>query len=294
MTLLAELVSIMAPVFICAGIGFLWAKRGLPFDNAVVTTLVYNVAAPCLILATFAKVELGPAALAEIAGASLAAFAGFAAIGFAVLRVFRLSIPAYLPAVTFPLAGSMGLPVCLFAFGEEGLALALVFFAFGAIGIFTVGATVAAGSVSLGRIARAPVFYAAALAIGMEAARIELPRWAFNTADLLGGVVIPMQLVALGIALSRLRVPGLGRSTALALLRLAMGALVGWAAAEAFALGPVASAVVILQSAMPVAVSSYLFAQMYDREPEEVAGMVLVSTLLSFATLPLLLALLLP
>ena len=294
MTLVAELASIVAPVLICAAIGFLWAKRGLPFDNAVVTTLVYNVAAPCLILATFAKVELSPAALAEVAGASLAAFAGFAAVGFAALRVARLRLASYLPAVIFPLSGSMGLPVCLFAFGNEGLAFALVFFVFGAVGTFTVGETVAAGSISFQRIARSPVFYAAVLAVGLEIARIDLPRWAFNTADLLGGVVIPMQLVALGLALSRLRVRRLGRSAALAMLRLGAGAAVGWAAAEAFALGPVASAVVILQSAMPVAVSSYLFAQMYDREPEEVAGMVLVSTVLSFATLPILLALLLP
>ena len=100
--------------------------------------------------------------------------------------------------------------------------------------------------------------------------------------------------MALGLALSRLRVTSFGRSAALATLRLGAGAAVGWAVAEAFALGPVASAVVILQSAMPVAVSSYLFAQMYDREPEEVAGMVLVSAVLSFATLPILLALLLP
>lgn len=188
----------------------------------------------------------------------------------------------------------MGLPVCLFAFGDEGLALALVFFAFGAIGTFTVGATIASGSLSYGRIARSPVFYAVVVAVALELAGIDLPRWAFNTADLLGGIVIPMQLVALGLALSRLRVTSLGRSVALAMLRLVAGGLVGWAVAEAFALGPVASAVVILQSAMPVAVSSYLFAQMYNREPEEVAGMVLVSTLLSFATLPILLALLLP
>lgn len=294
MTLVAELASIVAPVFICAAIGFLWAKRGLPFDNAVITSLVYNVGGPCLILATFAKVELSAAALAEIAAASLAAYLGFAAVGFAVLRAARLRLASYLPAVIFPLTGSMGLPVCLFALGNEGLAFALVFFAFGAIGTFTIGATIAAGSVSFGRIARSPVFYAVVLAVGLEIARIDLPRWAFNTADLLGGIVIPAQLVALGLALSRLRVTSLGRSVALAMLRLATGAAVGWAVAEAFSLGPVASAVVILQSAMPVAVSSYLFAQMYNREPEEVAGMVLVSTILSFATLPLLLAVLLP
>ena len=44
-----------------------------------------------------------------------------------------------------------------------------------------------------------------------------------------------------------------------------------------------------MQSAMPVAVSSYLFAQQYERKPEEVAGMVVVSTAVSFVTLPLIL-----
>jgi predicted permease len=65
------------------------------------------------------------------------------------------------------------------------------------------------------------------------------------------------------------------------------------AVAELFGLSGIARAVVILQSAMPVAVSSYLFAQLYNREPEEVAGMVLVSTAISFVTLPLLLMLVL-
>ncbi len=167
--------------------------------------------APCLILATFAKVELDAAALAEIAGASLAAFAGFAAIGFAVLRRVpaqhsRLSAGGDVPARRQH--GAPGLPVRL----RRG------------------GARPGAGVLRLrrdrdlhrrrhhqppgrsrsGRIARSPVFYAAALAIGMEAGGIALPRWAFNAADLLGGIVIPMQLVALGVALARLRVASLG------------------------------------------------------------------------------------
>ena len=36
---------------------------------------------------------------------------------------------------------------------------------------------------------------------------------------------------------------------------------------------------------MPVAVFDYLFAQLYRREPAEVAGMIVISTVLSFATL---------
>lgn len=293
MATIEQLFAILAPVLICAAIGFIWARRALPFDNEVVTTLVYNVGAPCLILATFAKVDLGAEALAEIAAAALAACAGFGAIGYAVLRAARLSVPSYLPALMFPLTGSMGLPVCLFAFGEEGLALALVFFALGVIGSVTIGATIASGTLSFARLARTPVIYAVFLAVGLELAAIELPRWALNTTDLLGAMVIPTQLVALGLALARLKVTSLGRSASLAAVRLGIGAAIGWAVAEAFGLGPVAAAVVILQSAMPVAVSSYLFAQRHDRQPEEVAGMVLVSAIASFATIPILLVFLL-
>ena len=50
-----------------------------------------------------------------------------------------------------------------------------------------------------------------------------------------------------------------------------------------------ARGIVILQSSMPVAVFSYLFAVRYQRSPEEVAGTVVISTLLSFLSLPLLL-----
>ena len=68
-----------------------------------------------------------------------------------------------------------------------------------------------------------------------------------------------------------------------------MGVGVGFAVAAAFDLEGAARAVVILQSAMPVAVSSYLFAQQYNRKPDEVAGMIVVSTGISFITLPFLL-----
>jgi malate permease and related proteins len=51
--------------------------------------------------------------------------------------------------------------------------------------------------------------------------------------------------------------------------------------------------VLAIQSAMPVAVFNYLFAQLYRREPAEVAGMIVISTLISFVTLPALLLLVL-
>ena len=133
------------------------------------------------------------------------------------------------------------------------------------------------------------MIYAVVIAVALQLTDTPLPEWIFNTTNLLGGMVIPAQLVALGVSLLELKTGGIARSTFLGLFRLAMGIGVGFLIADAFGLEGAARAIVIIQSAMPVAVSSYLFAQQYERKPEEVAGMVVVSTAVSFVTLPLLL-----
>jgi predicted permease len=96
-------------------------------------------------------------------------------------------------------------------------------------------------------------------------------------------------LIAMGVSLARFRITSAGRSVLIAALRLGMGFVVGVGVAELFGLTGVMRGVTILQSAMPVAVFSYLFAVRYNRSPEEVAGTVVISTLLSFASLPALL-----
>lgn len=285
----AQLVPIVAPIFVCAGIGVLWAWLDRPFDAELVAKMVYNVSAPCLIIATVAKLKLEPAALAELALAALLCYAAFAALGAAVLKAARLPLPSYLPSLMFPLTGSLGLPVCYFALGDSGLAFALIYFTLGAIGAFTIGDAIAAGRVTLGKLARMPVIYAVAIAVLFMAAGWTMPAWALNTTRLLGDIVIPMQLVALGVSLSQLRAERLGRAGALAALRLGMGAAVGFGVAQALGLTGAAWAVVIIQSAMPVAVSNYLWARLYGHEREDVAGMVLVSTAMAFIGMPVLL-----
>ena len=144
-------------------------------------------------------------------------------------------------------------------------------------------------SFSLKKLATAPVIYAVFISVSLQLTDTPLPEWIFNTTDLLGGMVIPAQLVSLGVSLLQLQIVGIARSSFLGVFRIAMGVGVGFTIAEVFGLVGAAWAIVIIQSAMPVAVSSYLFAQKYDRKPEEVAGMVVVSTGVSFVTLPLLL-----
>jgi predicted permease len=72
-----------------------------------------------------------------------------------------------------------------------------------------------------------------------------------------------------------------------------MGASVGAAVGWLLGFEGVAFGVMVLDCAMPVAVFNYMFASRYDRSPSEVASVIVLSTLLSFVTLPILISLLL-
>ena len=294
LALLADIVAVMAPVFLIAALGYGWARADLPYSGPFITTFMINVATPCLVFATLLRLRFEAAELATVAGASLLCLILAAVVAFAILRVSGHSLRVYLPALIFPNSGNMGMPLCLFAFGETGLGLAVVFFAVLAVAQFTLGPAIAAGRVDLRQMLRTPLIHAVALALLLQTCGIALPRWAANTTELLGGCAVPLMLLSLGVALARLRIAGLGRAMAMSGLRLTLGFAVGLTVATVLGLEGTVRGVVILEAAMPVAVFNYLWAVRYDTAPEEVAGMVLGSTLLSFATLPFLLAFVMP
>lgn len=285
----AQLITILAPVFAAVGIGFLWTRLGRDYPTETVTNLIVIVGAPCLAFSTISGTQVPLAAFAEMAGAMALVIVVLALVGLGVVRLAGLSLRGFLPGLTHPNCGNMGLPLALFAFGETGLGLAIACFMVCSATQFTVGVGIAAGTFSIGRLARVPILYAVAAGILVLLTGAQVPVWLANTTELLGEMTIPLMLITLGVSLARLRVGGLGRSLALAAGRLVTGFLTGWAVAEVFGLEGMARGVLILQASMPVAVFAYLFAQYYDTEPEEVAGLVVASTTLSFMTLPLLL-----
>jgi hypothetical protein len=287
-----ELLDIVVPVFLCIAVGYAWAKAGKAFDNAFVTLLVMYVGTPCLLIATFDRVRPEAGAFAEMALASLAAFVGMGLAAWALLALLRLDPRDFLPALTFPNTGNMGLPLALFAFGEPGLAFAIVVFAFSAVGHFTVGISVSRGAFRPRELLTLPILPALLVGFALVVFDLHLPPMAGRAVELLGNLTIPLMLLALGVSLARLPLRRIGRATLLSGLRLGIGTGIGFGVAAAFALPPVAAGALVLQCAMPVAVYSYLFAERFGRASADVAGSVILSTLLALATTPLLVLLL--
>jgi predicted permease len=279
----------VAPVLLTALVGYLWTRNGRSFDAPTMTLLATEIGTPCLVFATYVNSTIPPGAFTVTAAAGLTIITACFVIASLVLRVCGLSLKTYLPSMVFGNTGNLGIPLALYAFGPQGLSYAIVFVTITSIANFTVGQGIAAGTVDWRGIARMPIIYAVVLGVGTSALGIELPRWLLNTVTLLGNIAVPLMLLMLGASLGRLRVAAFPRAFALSILRIGMGASVGFAVTALFGLHGLARAALIQQSAMPAAVFNYLFALRYDNQPEEVAGIVVISTLAAIVTAPALL-----
>jgi predicted permease len=196
-------------------------------------------------------------------------------------------------------SGNYGLALNLFAFGEAGFRLAMfVFLASATVGI-GLAAIVAAWSGggdfrrAVRDVVRLPIVYAAAAGAAAPALGVTVPDMIARPVGVLAAGAIPLLLVTLGIQLSRARGLRAERGLATALgMRLVFSPLIALALAPAFGLSGLARNVAIVQTAMPTAVNAFLYAAEFNCRPAFVATAVFVSTLLSFVTVAVLLALL--
>lgn len=291
--ILLTVVEIVAPVFLLAAIGFGWARAGFSYDIQFVTRMAMTLAVPALIFSSLQRTDISPAALSVVTLAALTAYGALTLVMWLFVRLAGLEIRTYLAPMIFGNTGNLGLPLALFAFGQEGLSYAVVVFAISAIYVFTLGIWLVSGGASPARVLREPMVLAT-LAGGLFLWQgWHTPLFLTNTLELLGQMAIPLMLITLGVAVAGLKPGRLGRAVWLSLLRAGLSVGVAWAVGLWFGLAPVPFGVLVLQISTPVAVTSYLLAEKYRADAVSVAGLVVVSTLLSIATIPLTLTFLL-
>ena len=282
--------EITAPVFILAAIGFGWVRLGFEYRVEFVTRLAMTLSVPCLIFTALMRTEINPEALAAL---SLAAFVGYgiiAAASLLLVTVMRADRQTYLAPLIFGNTGNLGLPLALFAFGETGLGYAVVVFAVMAILSFTVGIWLVSGSGSLTKIIKEPIVAATMLGALFLWQGWHTPKFLTNSLELIGQMAIPIMLITLGVAVARLETRAIGKAMLMAVIKIAVCVGAGVIAGRWFDLEPVAMSVLIVQLATPVAVTSYMLAEKYGADSQAVAGLVVVSTVMSVVGLPLILA----
>ncbi len=290
MNLAVTVLNITAPVFLLAAVGYAWVKLGFEYRVEFVTRLAMTLSVPCLIFVALLKTEIEPDALAALSLASLVAYVLVAIAFFFIVTLWKLDTATYLAPLIFGNTGNLGLPLALFAFGEVGLGYAVIVFAVMAIISFTLGVWLVSGGGSPAKVIKEPLVAATVLGAIFLWQDWRPPEFLFNSLDLIGQMAIPMMLITLGVAIARLEIRAVGQAIVLSVLKVVICVICAWGVSLWFALDPVAAAVLIVQVATPVAVTSYLLAEKYGADAQPVAGLVVVSTLLSVVTLPLILS----
>lgn len=290
MNLTVTVLQIVAPVFFLAGIGFVWVKVGLEYRIQFVTQLAMTLSLPCLIFVSLMQTRIDPAALTALSLASVVAYALITVAFLCLVRGLRLSSRTYTAPLIFGNTGNLGLPLALFAFGDIGLSYAIIVFAVMALWSYTFGIWLVAGAGSFSKVLREPLVWGTVLGAVFLWQGWETPAYVTNTLSLIGQMAIPIMLITLGVAVARLSARGLLQAAGLSLVKLCLCTGIAWSVGGFFELDPTAFGVLVLQVATPVAVTSYLLAEKYGADAPSVAGLVVASTLISIAALPLILA----
>lgn len=282
-----QILAVIAPVLAIVGLGFLWARLGMPFDNETIGSVVLRIGTPCLIFATLTSADIAPAEVGWMALSAAGVIAVSAVVGAAVLRASGLPLHTYLLTAMHGNSGNLGLPLAAMVFGAEGLALAIAYFLVVSVSQNTLGLVISAGQSDLRPLLRQPVIHASVVTIVVLMSGAAVPEWIARTTELLGSIVIPAMLLLLGVALSQLKVADLRIASGMAAMRFVAGAIGAVVIVTTFGLSGPEAGVVWIMAVMPSAVINVLFAERFARSPERVAGAIVVSTVATLAGLPL-------
>lgn len=300
---LAELASILlniiAPVIAVAALGFFLGRR-FELDARSLSKFTLYLFSPALAFVSIYRSKLGTEAFSIFAFA----FIIFGLMGILTwiltkaLRFDRLTASAFALSVLFVNAGNYGLPLDLFAFGQDGLDRAVVYFVATGILAQTFAIFIAArGSVTnrdaFLQVFKMPLIYAAALAIIFNLNQWQMPEPIMKSVDLISSGTVPVILLVLGIELSRATLNNdRGAVTLATVVRLVIGPIVAFGLALLMGMQGVTRSVCVLESSTPTAVMVSIIAVEFKVKPEFVTSVVLVSTVASVVTLTILLGIL--
>ena len=289
MELYLKLIDVLFPVFFIIGIGYYLGKKDPNFNTQFITNLAGTIGTPAMIFYTITTTGVTLDIFIEYFIYAVVIIAGFAVVGFIFLFILKKDTITELPPLILPNTGNMGIPICLFAYGTEGLGVASAIASVIILFHFTIGVLLAKKSFSLDILVKNVPIYGIIIAVLFLYFEWDVPGYIENTTFLLTYTTIFLVLMSLGIALTRLKVVSWTHASILGAVRVVIGPIIGFALIKFLGLTGFAAGVLLIQSSMPSAVLTYLVGSMYSekRAVDNVASVIVTSTLMSFISAPI-------
>jgi len=294
---LAELFQLFAnnllPILLISGSGFLIGKF-FHIDPRSLGKIIFYVLYPVMVLDILTRSQLTVFDILRTSGFAISniLISGFLTLlGGYFLKLDRPVLMAVLLTSVFANSGNYGLPLISFAFGQDALAYASIYYITFALLVNTLGILIA----SMGRLKfkdailgmlKLPTIYAIIIALIIIRTGWIMPSPVERTVKLLSAGAIPCMLILLGLELERAQWHKNTKAITFSVfMRLVIGPIIGFGVSILFGLKGPSRQAGITDTALPTAVITTILATEYDLEPSLVTAIVFITTILSPLTL---------
>ena len=300
---MSVLSSVILPVFIVIGFGYVAVWRGFFSDTGVDLLMKFTqgFAIPCLLFQAIVRLDLGtgfsvPLLVSFYAGALTAFCIGLLGARVLFNRSWEDSVAIGFCAL-FSNSVLLGLPITERAYGADGLTSNYAIVALHAPFCYGVGITVmeivrargeplrALPAKVLRAMFRNSIILGIALGLAVNVLGIPVPGVLSDALDMMAQAGLPAALFGLGGILYRYRPEGDLRTIAFITgVSLLVHPAVTLGLGQSFDLSTDALRSAVVTSAMAPGVNAYLFASMYDSAKRVAASAVLLGTALTIGT----------
>lgn len=268
----------LMPIVILIIIGYYWKKKDLPFDKDMISSLLMNLGTPALLIASINNKDLTIDNMLTILiyGTSIIIICTIFTILY--LRFEGKEIRPFLQSFIFPNTGGLGIPIVYVLLGETAFVYAITFSVLINIYHFTIGLWLANHTFSLKKALQTPVIYALIAALLFKGTDTQVPFVIEEVCKMLGGIVIPLMLIAFGSSLLGIKIGENIKAIRMGVARVMIGFIVVYVI---FSFGTFDQNIIntlLIQYSMPIATTSYLFALRFNGPANEIAVMTASST----------------
>ena len=290
----------MSALIACGAFWRFIRPGGLDADitRQVLTSLVYYLLLPALVIQVLWKAPLGLSSFG-IAAAAAAGVLSSILISILICRTCQHDgkvTGAVVLAASFPNATYMGLPVLESLYGEDGRSIAIQYDLFACTPLLlTLGILIAHiygkgdnQQLQWRSILKVPPLWAALFGVLLNVSGTTMPAGLDQGLEMLAAGVIPLMLFSLGLSLrwDTIKISRLPTVIPIVMLQLAITPLIVWGVAQGVGLEGIVLAGTVLEAAMPSMVIGLVLCDRYKLDTALYAAAVTLTTLLSLFTLP--------
>lgn len=294
----------MLKLFLLLVLGFVLFKCHIfdEYTNKKISALIVNVASPMLIISSIAGVEGSNKSIVFLMiGAGILMYIGFIILGKIINRIFpfpKKDWPVYECMVVFANTGFMGYPVLLDVFGQEAVFYAsLIHMAFNFFVYTYAIMCLTKGDDSEFKLnfkqLLTPGIILIFVGIFIYLFDIQLPSVLMDTINSVGSLTAPLSMMMIGSSLAVYPIKDSftdWRSYLFACVRLLIVPFVTMLICRLIHIDPYYANITIITNAMPVGSMVLMLATQYNANVKIVTRNIVVSTLLSVITIPIVVA----